>query len=869
MTVAIRHKFTSMVADAQASGFVKPSNWNDTHAISLAAGSLLGRWQGTPGDASEIAVDVNDLQLDSSGLHLSPTGIQPGFYTNANVIVDAKGRITQIANGTSSGGANAQSEYLLGAADGDLGNARLPVDTSTIAWDMTTDHEFKANWLGLVTDLTPQLGGDLDLNGHVISGLEIGIDVQAHDAQLDDIAGLTPTDGNIIVGDGANWVAESGATARTSLGLGTGDTPQFTAVRAADGSATSAAYGFANDPQLGIFRAGSNILGFGISNAERMRLQGVSGGAQLTILVGGTEGSFALGSITNADVKYGRDGFGIAAIRNGTNAQILRGYRTWANAGTDYERWALQTGSGYMELAAETGGTGTDDLDLRLTPAGTGRVTTAAGVSVGGTLELGHASDTTLSRVSAGVAAIEGNNILTANLIGSTVQSYDADTAAIAALSPSDDDIIQRKGGAWSNRSMAQLIADLAALGTTFQPLDADLTAIAGLSTTVAGRSILTVADPNADRIMAWDDSAGAIVPIALADIAAEASPAAGDYVLAYLADGSLAKVDWDLLPGAGTALSVETLMDLVEPTAASEASDEITLDVDDGNALFFTRTMTAHELILDPVDMPLGSTISLLIDPTQHPTSAPVVAATAKAQTAAGTSHSITLPSGIAAGHLLLVIVSMDGSPTLSVDTGASGNNWNMLGQASNGSNVTGAVFWKFAEGSDVLTITSSASEEGTHISFRITGALQPDDVHGISANGSSTNPDPADLTGLVSQEYLLIASTSHDAQVVSTVAPSGYANLDSQAAATSGGASTSIAYRTATVTNENPGTFTATTEQWVTWTIAIGPSGFYVASFDSGFEAPLPDIETETLLTIQNIGSGRFVAVKAWEAE
>ncbi|GAF73259.1 unnamed protein product, partial [marine sediment metagenome] len=41
------------------------------------------------------------------------------------------------------------------------------------------------------------------------------------------IMALTPTDGNFIVGDGATWVAESGATVRTSLGLGTGDTVTF------------------------------------------------------------------------------------------------------------------------------------------------------------------------------------------------------------------------------------------------------------------------------------------------------------------------------------------------------------------------------------------------------------------------------------------------------------------------------------------------------------------------------------------------------------------------------------------------------------------------------------------------------------------
>ena len=53
-------------------------------------------------------------------------------------------------------------------------------------------------------------------------GLAIGTDVQAYDAQLADIAALAVTDGNIIVGDGANWVAESGATARTSLGVAIG-----------------------------------------------------------------------------------------------------------------------------------------------------------------------------------------------------------------------------------------------------------------------------------------------------------------------------------------------------------------------------------------------------------------------------------------------------------------------------------------------------------------------------------------------------------------------------------------------------------------------------------------------------------------------
>jgi len=41
-------------------------------------------------------------------------------------------------------------------------------------------------------------------------------------------------------------------------------------------------------------------------------------------------------------------------------------------------------------------------------------------------------------------------------------QTSDADLTAIAGISPSNDDIIQRKSGAWTNRTMAQLKTDLA-----------------------------------------------------------------------------------------------------------------------------------------------------------------------------------------------------------------------------------------------------------------------------------------------------------------------------------------------------------------------------------------------------------------------
>jgi hypothetical protein len=60
-----------------------------------------------------------------------------------------------------------------------------------------------------------------DIEGRSASEVLSDIGAQASDAQLTDVAGLAVTDGNFIVGNGSNFVAESGATVRTSLGLGT------------------------------------------------------------------------------------------------------------------------------------------------------------------------------------------------------------------------------------------------------------------------------------------------------------------------------------------------------------------------------------------------------------------------------------------------------------------------------------------------------------------------------------------------------------------------------------------------------------------------------------------------------------------------
>jgi len=79
-------------------------------------------------------------------------------------------------------------------------------------------------------------------------------------------------------------------------------------------------------------------------------------------------------------------------------------------------------------------------------------------------VNIGHATDTTLTRVSAGVAAIEGSNILLASGLGSVTQAYDADLATIAGLTATTDNFIQSKSSAWASRTPAQVTADLIAM---------------------------------------------------------------------------------------------------------------------------------------------------------------------------------------------------------------------------------------------------------------------------------------------------------------------------------------------------------------------------------------------------------------------
>lgn len=102
------------------------------------------------------------------------------------------------------------------------------------------------------------------------------------------------------------------------------------------------------------------------SNYQGWSLTAASADVTLSAITAGT-------GTDNINLVLTPTGTGALEQRNGTTAQVMRGYRTFTDT-SNYERWALQSGAGYFELAAQTAGTGTDDIDLRLTPAGVGNV---------------------------------------------------------------------------------------------------------------------------------------------------------------------------------------------------------------------------------------------------------------------------------------------------------------------------------------------------------------------------------------------------------------------------------------------------------------------------------------------------------------
>ena len=207
--------------------------------------------------------------IDADGTGNSITNIE-----DANIKASAAIDATKIANGTVT---SAEFQYLGDVTS--LIQAQIDGKSPTAGSSSLTTVGTVASGIWEATDVAVAHGGTGSSTASAARtalGVAIGSDVQAFDAQLTDVAGLAVTDGNFIVGDGSNFVAESGSTARTSLGLGTIATQAANSVDIDGGAIDGAVIGANSAAAI----TGTTITGtqVDITAEGDLRLQDASGG---------------------------------------------------------------------------------------------------------------------------------------------------------------------------------------------------------------------------------------------------------------------------------------------------------------------------------------------------------------------------------------------------------------------------------------------------------------------------------------------------------------------------------------------------------------------------------------------------------------
>lgn len=189
-----------------------------------------------------------------------------------------------------------------------------------------------------------------------------------------------------------------------------------------------------------------------------------------------------------------------------------------------------------------------------------------------------------------------------------------------------------------------------------------------------------------------------------------------------------------------------------------------------------------------------------------------------------------ITLPTGHAAGDLLIIGLSLDGSRTVSAPSG-----WELLANPTNSSANRFPIWYKVrgsSESNPTLTWLTTG-ELGTWFAIAITAETYMGTPEIATVYGNNTNPNAPSLTpSWGSAETLWFAFHGWDYNRTSTTNPTNYTLLTYQAGSGTGSAGHRTHYRNNTTATEDPGSITISeTDTWYAHTLAVQP---YVAPPD-----------------------------------
>ncbi|QQS39311.1 DUF2341 domain-containing protein [Candidatus Woesebacteria bacterium] len=209
------------------------------------------------------------------------------------------------------------------------------------------------------------------------------------------------------------------------------------------------------------------------------------------------------------------------------------------------------------------------------------------------------------------------------------------------------------------------------------------------------------------------------------------------------------------------------------------------------------------------------GTSINGSGSPTEEgasPETYPIVQATNISATTStsATTHTVSLPSGISSGDLLVIFFRTGATSTTHTLSG-----WNTLSTRDSTGRTT--IFWKTAAGSEGATvdITTAAGRASAHNSYRITGHDTSDPIDGVFA--STNTLDPASLDpGWGSSKILWLAMANTRRTDNTLTAPTDYLSIITAESAASNTSTNHVrlssAQREYEASSENPGAFGST---------------------------------------------------------
>jgi hypothetical protein len=339
-------------------------------------------------------VDDADASAARSTLGLGTIATQAS--SNVSITGGSITGITDLAiadGGTGASTANAALNNLLPSQGSNAGKY-LVTDGTNTSWDQINIST--SDITGTLPIANGGTGSTTASGARTALGLEIGTNVQAYDPQLADVAGLTPTDNGVIIGNGTNFVIETGSTLRTSLGLAIGtDVQAYDPELAAIAGLTSAAdklpyFTGSGTASLADFTSfGRSLVDDADSSAARTTLGLVIGtnvqayDAELAALAGLTSAadklpyftgsgtasladftSFGRSLVDDADASAARTTLGVAI---GTNVQAYD-----SNLTSFVNTFTLPTSDGSNGQVLQTNGSGTLSFaTFNADPAGT------------------------------------------------------------------------------------------------------------------------------------------------------------------------------------------------------------------------------------------------------------------------------------------------------------------------------------------------------------------------------------------------------------------------------------------------------------------------------------------------------------------